>query len=127
MIDYYTQTLYYKARKGDTSILSDPDVAKFTKSDNLYTNIWQFTPLHWLARTGKLEILNHPDVNKVKDAYGSTPLYIFFKLHEIKISDLKKLFPKHKRKTKFEKKKVSMEEVIEILNTPKSVSYILED
>ena len=44
------EELFEKAKKGDVSILSDPNVATVRNKSTL-------TPLHILARKGKIEIL----------------------------------------------------------------------
>jgi len=81
------------------------------------------TPLHSLALMEFKEVLNHPSVDKVKDAYGGwTPLQILTHWEHISIEDLRIKYPWYKKEI------TNIEEVIrEILNTPTSVKFILED
>ena len=76
------------------------------------------------ARKGNIEVLNHKDVSVVKNNFGSTPLHYLARNGKVKASDLKKLFPWYSRKIKGE---VTERELIEILNTPQSIQYILEE
>lgn len=61
--------LFMKAKKGDISILKDPDVSEVKDRRG-------FTALHYLAEEGRMEILGHPDTGKVVNNFGNTPLHI---------------------------------------------------
>ena len=111
------KSLFERAKKGDVSILSDPNCSIVKNNDG-------WTPLHWLARAGKIEVLSHKDCSLVKDNYGRTPLHLLAWKGKIEVSHLKELFPWYKRKCKG---KVIEKEIDEILNTPNSIQYILED
>lgn len=144
------EKIFEKAQKGKISILSDPDcsllkdcwgntplhyLAKYCKIEvlqhpdcSLIKNNDGETPLHYLAarvlRAEKVKkILQHPDCSLVKDNEGRTPLHLLAGLAKINPAHLKKLFPWYKRKRR---RKVSEEEITEILSTSKSVLYILE-
>ncbi len=80
------------------------------------------TPLHWLAWKGVKDVLDHPSVDKVKTNYGQTPLYYLAWRDLLTIEDLRKEYPWYKKEIKDIK-----EAVEEILNTPDSVRFILED
>ncbi len=81
-----------------------------------------WTPLHWLAWKGVKDVLDHPSVDLVKTNYGQTPLHtLAYKGHLTK-EDLRKRFPWYKKEIK------DLEEAItEIVNTPDSIRFILED
>jgi len=83
-----------------------------------------WTPLHWFARNGVKvkEVLNHPSVDKVKDHYGDTPLHELAKYKHVTIEDLRKKYPWYKKEIKNVYKAVE-----EIVNTPRSIQFILED
>jgi len=80
------------------------------------------TPLHILARNGVKDVLNHSSVDKVKDHSGETPLHWLTYRKCLTKKDLKKRFPWYKKEIK------NIEEAVkEIVNTPVSVKFILED
>jgi len=81
-----------------------------------------FTPLHILAWNGVKEVLNHPSVDKVKDDNGWTPLHRLARHDRLTKEDLRKKYPWYKKEIK------NMEEAVtEIINTPRSIQFILED
>jgi len=80
------------------------------------------TPLHELAYKGVRAVLSHPSVDKVKDRYRRTPLHELAYRKCLTKKDLKKRFPWYKKEIK------DLEEAVEeIVNTPKSIQFILED
>ncbi len=83
-------------------------------------NSW--TPLHELACGWVKEILDHPSVDKVKDAAGNTPLCLLAWNNHITKKDLRKKYPWYKKEIKNIR-----EAVEEIVNTPTSIKFILED
>ena len=111
------KSIFERAKEGDISILSDPNVS-------LVKDNYGRTPLHLLAWKGKIEVLSHKDCSLVKNNYGETPLHRLAWKGKIEVSHLKELFPWYKRKCKG---KVIEKEIDEILNTPNSIQYILED
>ncbi len=60
------EEIWYKAYRGDSSILSDPRVSIISGQNG-------DTPLHYLAWHGVKEDWFHPDFNKVKSNDGKTP------------------------------------------------------
>ena len=140
------KSIFERAEKRDISILSDPNVSLVKDNDGwtpLHLLAWKgkievlshkdcsiikdnsgWTPLHWLAEKGKIEVLSHKDCSLVKNNDGETPLHWLAREGKIEVSHLKKLFPWYKRKCKG---KVTKEEITEILNTPNSIQYILEE
>ena len=108
--------LHYLAMRGKVEVLSHKDVA--TVKD------LGWTPLHWLANEGKVEVLSHKDVATVKDRDGWTPLHFLADQGKVKVKDLKKLFPwyQYKRGTKIDEDLIT-----ELINTPNSLRFILED
>ncbi len=105
--------LHLLARYGAKEVLNHPSVDK-VKDGN--------TPLHELAYIGVKEILNHPSVDKVKDRYGYTPLHDLAHWNYLTKEDLRKKYPWYKKEIK------DLEDAVEeILNTPKSIQFILED
>ena len=66
--------LFIKAKRGDESILKDPNVSKVKDRDGQ-------TPLHWLAFKGVEAALKHPDAKKVKDSEGQTPADIWKEIY----------------------------------------------
>jgi len=107
--------LHELALKGVKEILSHPSVGKVKNS-------YGSTPLHWLARYGAKEVLSHPSVDKVKNKYGDTPLHILAWRDILTKKDLRKKYPWYKKEIKDILKAVK-----EIVNTPTSVRFILED
>jgi len=79
-------------------------------------------PLHELAWYGVKEALHHPSVDQVKDHDGWTPLHYLAQYSYITIEDLRKKYPWYKKEIKDILKAVN-----EIVNTPKSIQFILED
>ena len=109
--------LHFLALAGKIEVLSHKDCSLVKDNDGE-------TPLQWLAWWGKIEVLSHKDCSVVKNNYGGTPLHWLAREGKIEVSHLKKLFPWYKRKCKG---KVTKEEITEILNTPNSIQYILEE
>ena len=112
---YETSPLFEKAKKGDISILDDPNCSLIEDGDG-------WTPLHYLANIGKIEILVHPDTFLAKNNHNKTPLHILSLSGALNEIILKKLFPWYTRKIEGV---IFLSEIDEILNTPKSVQYIL--
>ncbi len=81
-----------------------------------------WTPLHLLAYRGVKDVLHHPSVDKVKDKYDDTPLHLLANYRYIIEKDLIKRFPWYKKEIKSVYKAVE-----EIVNTPRSIQFILED
>jgi len=81
------------------------------------------TPLHELAYHGVKEVFDHPSVDKVKDNYRNwTPLHFLAFWGYFTKKDLRKKYPWYKKKIK------DLEEAVkEIVDTPASVRFILED
>ena len=109
--------LHILACTGKVEVLSHKDVAVVKDRDG-------WTPLHWLANEGKVEVLSHKDVAVLEDNDGETPLHILADQGKVKVKDLKKLFPwyQHKIGTK-----IDMDLITELINTPNSLKFILED
>ncbi len=97
------------------------DVLDYPSVDQVKDN-YSKTPLHILAWNGVKEVLNHPSVDKVKNQNGDTPLHILAYRGYLTQEDLKKRFPWYKK----EIKNIWIA-VNEIMNTPKSIQFILED
>ncbi len=112
--DGYTP-LHFLAYRKVKEVLNHPSVDKV--KDN-YGN----TPLHFLAMEGVKEVLHHPSVDKVKDEDGWTPLHYFAGKGYLTKEDLRKKYPWYKKEIK------NIEGAVEeIVNTPDSVRFILED
>ncbi len=114
--DYDGRTpLHVLAYKSVKEILSHPSVDQVKDH-------YGDTPLHDLACDGVKEVLNHPSVDQVKNAAGWTPLYYLARYGRLTKKDLRKKYPWYKKEIKNFFKAVE-----EILNTPDSVRFILED
>ncbi len=140
------ENIWKEAKKNNLEVLKSDMVDKVKDNDGE-------TPLHWFARNGVKvkEVLNHSSVDKVKDKYGETPLHElagegiraaldhpsidkvkdnagWTPLHELAFwghitkEDLRERFPWYKKEIKDMLKAVK-----EIVNTPTSVKFILED
>jgi len=107
--------LHILAWEGVKDVLHHPSVDKV--KDN---NGW--TPLHVLARYGVKDVLHHPSVDNVKDNSGRTPLHILARFGRLTKEDLRKKYPWYKKEIKDLKDAVN-----EIINTPDSIKFILED
>ncbi len=83
---------------------------------------YDWTPLHHLAYDGVKDVLDHPSVDKVKNKYGETPLHYITHWNYLTKEDLRKKYPWYKKEIKNMRKAVD-----EIVNTPKSIQFILED
>jgi len=110
--------LQWLAWFGVKEILDHPSV------DSVGTHFRQ-TPLHWLAYKGVKEVLSHPSVDKVKDGGGSTPLQHLAHWGHLTKKDLRKKYPWYKKEIKGIND--ILKAVKEIVNTPKSIQFILED
>ena len=108
--------IFNEAIKGNRKVLKSPLVDKV--KDN-YGN----TPLHWLTENGVKEVLEHPSVDQVKDKWGNTPLHLLARWGHLNKEDLKKYYPWFK----IPNGEVTEKTVTQLLNTPKSVRFILED
>ncbi len=80
------------------------------------------TPLHVLAWNGVKEILSHSSVDKVKNRHGATPLHALAWRDFLTKKNLREKYPWYKKEIKDILKAVN-----EIINTPKSIQFILED
>ncbi len=107
--------LHLLAYKGVKEVLSHPSVDIVKNNDG-------YTPLHFLAWTGDQDVLDHPSIDKVKDNYSMTPLHHLVHCGYLNREDLKKHFPWYKKEIRNIEKAVD-----EIVNTPTSVRFILED
>jgi len=107
--------LHILAYKEVKDILNHPSVDKVKDNDG-------WTPLHWLARYGVRETLDHPSVDQVKGNDGRTPLHFLAYRKHITKEDLRKKYPWYNKEIKNIRKAVD-----EIINTPTSVRFILED
>jgi len=107
--------LYVLAWKGVKDVLSHPSVDQVKDNNGA-------TPLHDLAWNGVKEVLNHPSVNKVKDNKGQTPLHFLAHRNHLTKEDLREKYPWYKKEIKDILKAVK-----EIVNTPASIRFILED
>ncbi len=107
--------IFEEARKNNLEVLKNDLV------DKVKDNYGQ-TPLHALAYNGVKEVLSHPSVDKVKDRYEETPLHDLAHAGQLTKEDLREKYPWYKKEIK------NIEEAIEeIINTPTSVKFILED
>jgi len=114
--DIYDWTpLHSLAMSGVKEILSHSSVDKIK-------NYGDWTPLHELAYHGIKDVLHHPSVAKVKDNGGRTPLHCLVHGGHITIEDLRKKYPWYKKEIRN-----IQDAVTEIVNTPDSVKFILED
>jgi len=107
--------LHELAWKGVEDILHHPSIDKVKDYEGR-------TPLHILAYNGIIEVLDHPSINKVKDNTGMTPLHFLANGHYLTKDDLRKKYPWYKKEIKDIRKAVD-----EIVDTPASVKFILED
>ncbi len=104
-----------EARQSNLEVLKSDLVDKFQDKYN-------WTPLHYFAWYGIKEVLSHPSIDKVKDDLGETPLHLLVHCGYLNREDLKKRFPWYKKEIRNIEKAVD-----EIVNTPDSVRFILED
>ncbi len=109
------ENIWKETRKRNLEVLRSGFVDK-VKSNN------GWTPLHNLAWRGVKEVLSHPSVDKVKDDFGDTPLHVFSRFDYFTKKDLRKKYPWYKKEIKSVYKAVN-----DIVNTPKSIQFILED
>ncbi len=107
--------LHELALKGVKEILSHPSVDIVKDKDG-------WTPLHKLAHRCIVNALSHPSVDKVKDNKGWTHLPGLAEEDYLTKEDLIKKYPWYKKEIKNILKAVD-----EIVNTPTSVRFILED
>jgi len=107
--------LHRLARYGVKEVLNHPSVDQVKDKKG-------WTPLHILADRGIKEVLSHPSVDKVKTILGSTPLYCLAYWSHLTKENLRKKYPWYKKEIKDIR-----EAVEEIVNTPTSVKFILED
>ncbi len=136
--------LHFLAQEGVKEVLSHPSVDKVKGN-------YGWTPLHWLAWEGVKEVLSHPSVDIVKDNNGATPLHelayngvngVFNHISIDQVKDNQGWTPLHRlahyghiteedlrNKYPWYKKEIGSvyEAVEEIINTPKSIQFILED
>ncbi len=104
-----------EARKRNLEVLKS-DLVDTVKDDA------GWTPLHELAYRGVKEVLNHPSVDQVKDNDGRTPLHWLALTGPLTKKDLRKKYPWYKKEIRSVYNAVE-----EIVNTPTSVKFILED
>jgi len=107
--------LHILAHRGVKEVLDHPSVDLVKDDDGN-------TPLHFLACDGVKEVLDHPSVDQVKNRYGWTPLQELDFWGYLTKEDLRKRFPWYKKEIKDVHKAVK-----EIVDTPTSVRFILED
>jgi len=113
--DFGWTPLHRLARYRVKEALSHPSVDKVKDRHG-------WTPLHILADRGIKETIHHSSVDKVKNNAGKTPLHHLAWYGNLTKEDLRKKYPWYKKEIK------NIEEAIrEILNTPTSVRFILED
>jgi len=96
-------------------VLEHPSVDKVKDHDG-------WTPLHLLAWKGAKGVLDHPSVDKVKDRNGNTPLHGLARFNRLTKEDLRKKYPWYKKEIRS-----VYEAVEEIMNTPDSIKFILEE
>ncbi len=108
--------LHFLAYNGEKEVLNHPSV------DKVKNHYGGRTPLHFSAYKGVKDILDHPSVDKVKDHYGKTPLHDLAYNSHLTIEDLRKKYPWYKKEIKDIREAVN-----EIVNTPTSIKFILED
>ncbi len=113
--DYGQTPLHHLALKGVKGVLQHPFVDKVKDT---FGN----TPLLELAYKGVKEVLDHPSVDKVKNNVGKTPLHLLARYCYLTIEDLRKKYPWYKKEIKNIYKAVK-----EIVNTPRSIQFILEN
>jgi len=107
--------LHWLAKYGVKKVLNHPsvDIVKTSSGE---------TPLHRLAWYGVPDVLDHSSVDQVKDRKGWTPLHALAYRKHITKEDLRKKYPWYKKEI------TNIEEAVrEIVNTPKSIQFILED
>ncbi len=111
------ENIWDEAKKSNLEVLKSDLVDKAKDS-------YGWTPLHELAYVGVKEILSHPSVDQVKDYYGKTPLHWLarYRYSYITVEDLRKKYPWYKKEIK--DLRVAVDEIV---NTPDSVRFILED
>jgi len=110
--------LHLLANRRVKGVLKHPSVDKVK-------NYYGWTPLHLLAYRKVKEVLNHPSVDIVKDHSGETPLHFLARYGYLTKEDLRKKYPWYKKEIKEIK---DLEEAVnEIINTPVSIRFILED
>jgi len=85
-------------------------------------NKYGWTPLHSLAYHGVIEVLSRPSVDKIKTKYDQTPLQVLAYWGHLTKENLRKKYPWYKKEIKDIR-----EAVEEIVNTPTSIKFILED
>jgi len=110
------ENIWDEARKSNLEVLKSDLVDKVK-------NKYGETPLHWLAYNKLVkEILTHPSVDKIKDNWDWTPLHFLAHWNHLTEEDLRIKYPWYKKEIK------DLEEAVnEIVNTPTSVRFILED
>jgi len=110
------ENIWEETRKGNYFEVLKNNLVDKVKDDE------GWTPLHWLAYDGVKDVLNHPSVDKVKDNLGRTPLHFLAYKKHVTVEDLRKKYPWYKKEIKNILKAVK-----EIVNTPDSIKFILED
>ncbi len=110
------ENIFKEARKRNLKVLKSDLV------DKVKGNFGGWTPLHHLAYDGVKDVFDHPSVDKVKNSYGYTPLYYLALNGHLTKKNLKEKYPWYKKEIKNILKAVK-----EIVNTPDSIRFILED
>ncbi len=107
--------LHHLAWNGVKEVLDHPSVDKVKDK-------FGWTPLHELAWEGVKEVFSHPSVDKIKNNERRTPLYLLARYSYITEEDLREKYLWYKKEIR------DIEEAVEeIVNTPKSIQFILED
>jgi len=109
------ENIWDEARKSNLEVLKSDFVDKVK-------DVYRMTPLHYLAWKGVKDVLNHPSIDKIKDDYGCTTLHVLAIWDHLTKEDLRKKYPWYKKEIK--NLEVAVEEII---NTPVSIRFILED
>jgi len=109
------ENIFEEARRCNLEILKS-DLVDKVKDHN------GWTPLHDLAWCGVKDVLDHSSVDKVKNKYGDTPLHLLAWRDLLTKENLRERFPWYKKEIKDILKAVK-----EIVDTPDSIKFILED
>ncbi len=107
--------LHILVRRGVKDVLNYPSVSKF--KDKYNSILLRGLAFHLIR-----DIINHPSVDQVKDIFGNTPLYWLVHKGHFTEENLRKKYPWYKK----EIKNIHIA-ITEIVNTPKSIQFILED
>jgi len=109
------ENIFEEAKKSNLEVLKSDLVDQVKDKEG-------WTPLHILACFRVKDVFDHPSVDKVKDPWGWTPLHQLAWNGHLTKEDLRKKYLWYNKEIKDIR-----EAVREIVNTPVSVKFILED